>query len=199
MTREALEVEALAKPKATRESHLVLCRRTLISQDAILRSPTAPTPGTGGGTDIAAKSKSKQHKYLQILNMIPKRAVAVSRFSLLAPFPVGFCLGVRGTGSQHRPIDGVCIPRIQAEAQGHGCVIFTVLNRMCPRCPAAGRAEPGIGCWVHHQASLSQSLEEAYRKPAAFEKEKLETKSERRLLSSFRRQISSRRFENNAR
>ena len=92
MTREALEVEALAKPKATRESHLVLCRRTLISQDAILRSPTAPTPGTGGGTDIAAKSKSKQHKYLQILNMIPKRAVASSRVSACR-CPVAFAWG----------------------------------------------------------------------------------------------------------
>ena len=95
MTREALEVEALAKPKATRESHLVLCRRTLISQDAILRSPTAPTPGTGGGTDIAAKSKSKQHKYLQILNMIPKRAVA---FAFQLACPVACYLGGTGYG-----------------------------------------------------------------------------------------------------
>lgn len=94
MTREALEVEALAKPKATRESHLVLCRRTLISQDAILRSPTAPTPGTGGGTDIAAKSKSKQHKYLQILNMIPKRAVAFA-FQLACPVAFAWGYGVR--------------------------------------------------------------------------------------------------------
>lgn len=61
MTREALEVEALAKPKATRESHLVLCRRTLISQDAILRSPTAPTPGTGGGTDIMQLNLSRNN------------------------------------------------------------------------------------------------------------------------------------------
>ena len=95
MTREALEVEALAKPKATRESHLVLCRRTLISQDAILRSPTAPTPGTGGGTDIAAKSKSKQHKYLQILNMnFPKRAVAFA-FQLACPVAFAWGYGVR--------------------------------------------------------------------------------------------------------
>lgn len=127
MTREALEVEALAKPKATRESHLVLCRRTLISQDAILRSPTAPTPGTGGGTDIAAKLVETTQVPTNPKHMIPNCMsscfVRVSGFRLASCLPP--LLAWAGTGygisSAYRWSFYSPYPRIQAEAQAWMC------------------------------------------------------------------------------